>query len=78
MYRKERKKRVKTTEPKPLVTEPAENSIDVKSMVEDNNVPVPNEPILLPKRRLPDLEFPDILKHHTGYNCYLANEKNSV
>lgn len=79
MYRKERKRRVYyKIEPKPLVIKPDKVPIDDKSMVEDENVPVPIDTILLPKRRLPDLEFPDNLKYHTGYNCYLAHEKNSV
>lgn len=80
LYRKERKKRVVRTEPKPLVIEPdiVPLPINDKSMVEDENVPVPIDTILLPKRRLPDLEFPDNLKYHTGYNCYLAHEKNTV
>lgn len=78
MYRKERKKRVVKPEPKPLVIEPAIIAIDDKSMVEEENKPVPIDTILLPKRRLPDLEFPDNLKFHTGYNCYLVHEKNTV
>lgn len=80
MYRKERKKRVVKTEPKPLVIEPdiVPLPINDKSMVEDENLPVPIDTILLPKRRLPDLEFPDNLKYHTGYNCYLTHEKNTV
>lgn len=78
LYRKERKKRAVKSEPKPLVLEPAIIPIDDKSMVEEENIPVPFDTILLPKRRLPDLEFPDNLKFHTGYNCYLAHEKNSV
>jgi len=78
LYRKERKKRVVKPEPKPVVIEPATISIDDRSMVEDENVPVPIDTILLPKRRLPDLEFPDNLKYHTGYNCYLVHEKNTV
>ncbi|XP_015365006.1 PREDICTED: male-specific lethal 3 homolog [Diuraphis noxia] len=78
LYRKERKKRVIKPEPKPLVIEPAIIAIDDKSMVEDENVPVPIDTILLPKRRLPDLEFPDNLKFHTGYNCYLVHEKNTL
>lgn len=65
------------TEPKPAVEEPEKNSIDdnEKSMVEDDNVPLPNDTIRLPKRRLPDLEFPNNLKYHTGYNCHLAHER---
>jgi len=78
LYRKERKKRAVKLEPKPLVIEPAIITIDDKSMVENENVPVPIDTILLPKRRLPDLEFPDNLKFHTGYNCYLVHEKNTV
>jgi len=79
LYRKERKKRVIKTEPKPLVIEPAqEDPVDDKSMVEDNSVPVLSDIILLPKRRLPILEFPDNLKYHTGYNCYLVHEKNTL
>lgn len=65
------------TEPK-LVIEPAKNSVDVKSMVEEDNVPVLSDTILLPERRLPDLDFPENLKYHTGYNCYLAHEKKTV
>lgn len=76
LYRKERKKRVKT-EHKPVV-EPENNSLDVESMVEDNNVPVPGNTILLPKRILPDLDFPDNLKYETGYNCHLAHDKKIV
>ncbi|CAH1724149.1 male-specific lethal 3 homolog [Aphis gossypii] len=80
LYRKERKKRVVKTEPKPLVIEPdiVPLPINDKSMVEDENLPVPIDTILLPKRRLPDLEFPDNLKYHTGYNCYLTHEKNTL
>lgn len=87
MYKKERKKRAKL-EPKPLVIEPVTISIDEKSMVEDENIPVPEpepEPVpvpnntkLLPKRRLPGLEIPENLKYHTGYNCFLAHENNTV
>lgn len=32
----------------------------------------------LPERKLPNLDFPDILKHHTGYNCHLVHDKNTV
>lgn len=76
LYRRERKKKVKT-EPKPAVEETEKNSIDdnEKSMVEDDNVPLPSDTIRLPKRRLPDLEFPNNLKYHTGYNCHLAHER---
>lgn len=66
------------TESKTVNLETELNPINEKPMVEDNNVPVPSNTILLPKRRLPDLEFPDNLKYHTGYNCYLAHEKNTV
>lgn len=55
-----------------------DDSMDDTSIVEDDSVPVSSDSILLPKRRLPELDFPDNLKYHTGYNCYLANEKNSV
>jgi len=78
MYRKERKKRAVIPKSKHLVVEPAIISIDGKSMVEDENVPVPIDTILLPKKRLPDLEFPDYLKYHTEYNYYLVREKNTV
>jgi len=78
LYRKERKKRAVTSQPKPPVIEPARISIDDKSMVEDKNVPVPIDTILLPERRLSDLEFPDNLKSHTEYNYYLVREKNKV
>lgn len=78
MYRKERKKRTVKLEPKLLAIEPAVITIDEPSMVENENVPVPIDTILLPKRRLPDLEFPDNLKYHTGYNCYLVHQKNTV
>jgi len=77
LYRKERKKRLKP-EPKSLIIEPANNSVDVKSMVEDDNVPARSDTILLPKRRLPELDFPDNLKYHIGYNCHLVHEKNTV
>lgn len=67
------------TESKPaVILEPEINPINEKSMVEDDNIPVPSDTILLPKRKLPDLEFPDNLKYHTGFNCYLAHEKNTV
>jgi len=77
LYRKERKKRLKL-EPKSLIIEPANNSVDGKSMVEDDNVPARSDTILLPKRKLPELDFPDNLKYHIGYNCHLAHEKNTV
>lgn len=67
------------TESKLLDIEPANNSIDDTYMVEqDINLPVSSGSILLPKRRLPELDFPDNLKYHTGYNCYLAHKKNTV
>ncbi|XP_060873965.1 male-specific lethal 3 homolog [Metopolophium dirhodum] len=78
LYRKERKKRAVTPEPKPLVIEPALISIDDESMVKDENVPVTIDTILLPERRLPDLEFPDNLKSHIEYNCYLVREKDKL
>lgn len=79
MYRRERKKKLKTeTKPVVLDLEVEINPINEKPMVEDDNIPVPSDTILLPKRRLPNLEFPDNLKYHTGYNCYLAHEKNTV
>jgi hypothetical protein len=67
------------TESKPVVIlEPEINPINEKSMIEDDIIPVPSDTILLPKRKLPILEFPDNLKYHTGLNCYLAHEKNTV
>lgn len=78
LYRKERKKRVIKTEPKPLVIKPDIVPIDDKSMVEDKNVPLPINTILLPKRRLPDLEFPNYLQYYLGYDCYLGHEKNTL
>lgn len=79
LYRRDRKRRVKT-ESKLLDIEPANNSIDDTYMVEKDNIyfPASSDSILLPKRKLPELDFPDNLKYHTGYNCYLAHEKNTV
>jgi len=58
--------------------EPSIISIDDKSIVEYENVPVPIDKILLPARTLPDLEFPDNLKSHTEDNRNLVREKNKV
>lgn len=89
LYRKERKKRTKldlkpvAIKPveNPVAIEPVENPVDEESMVEDVIEPLPSIPnviIRLPKRKLPDLDMPDILKYHTGYNCHLVYEKNAV
>ncbi|XP_025415607.1 male-specific lethal 3 homolog [Sipha flava] len=78
LYRKERKKKVKTESKPVVILEPEINPINEKSMIEDDIIPVPSDTILLPKRKLPILEFPDNLKYHTGLNCYLAHEKNTL
>ncbi|XP_050429645.1 male-specific lethal 3 homolog isoform X2 [Adelges cooleyi] len=80
LYKKDRKKRIRV-EPKAVI-EPVRNSEEEAALVDEINkedeIQVPSDSILLPKRKLPDLEFPENLKYHTGYNCHLAHEKNML
>lgn len=83
LYRKERKKRTKS-ETKSAIESPKKSpkkETSKKSMVESNGSSLEysdSDTILLPKRRLPDLNFPKNLKYHTGYNCYLTHNMNMV
>lgn len=56
----------------------SEDSADETPTLEEENVTVPNDTILRPKRRLPELDFPENLKFHVGYSCFLTHEKNKV
>lgn len=78
MYRRERKRRVVRTETKSFNPELSEDSADETSTVEEENLLVPIDTILRPKRKLPELNFPEDLNFHVGYSCYLTHEKNKV
>lgn len=47
-------------------------------MAEEENDVLVSDKVLLPKRKLPDLEFPDDIQYYTGHNCHLVVENNFV
>lgn len=76
LYRKERKKRTRPESKSTSATDPSKSK---KSTVASNSTSLEySDTVLLPKRRLPDLNFPNNLKFHTGFNCHLGHTKNMV